>query len=349
MKYVFIGDPHVTPDSIPECERLMALIQGQYPWPKKGEPTKLVFLGDLYHTHASIRVEVLDFWNKWLGYFGEILGKENVIALVGNHDKPGNAAAPPNMHALLAHRNIVTIVDQPVVLDGIAYMPYMNSPEEFVAAAKELKSDVLVCHQTFIGANYENNFPAPDGVDINQVPHKLIISGHIHMRQEIDTDRNKMIYPGAPRWMTVSDANQEKGIMIAELQVPAGRLEQFSYSYLTTYGMCKMIRAIEINSGNIDKLLYLKLRDDERFIVTVKGTRSWVKERIDAVVGFTQGHDVSLKTVYTDEENATAVKESEGLAVSLKKYIHSKEWGIPKEQLWAEVTNRISWLAMKQS
>jgi UDP-2,3-diacylglucosamine pyrophosphatase LpxH len=84
MKIVRVGDPHIRPQNIAEAELLMQFIYNLC----TGAPTdRLEILGDLFHTHAVVRLEVLEFWNKWLQRFSDVI---ETVVLVGNHDLSGD-------------------------------------------------------------------------------------------------------------------------------------------------------------------------------------------------------------------------------------------------------------------
>jgi DNA repair exonuclease SbcCD nuclease subunit len=95
----------------------------------------------------------------------------------------------------------------------MGFLPYYSNPEEFVDAANKLASygiQTLFCHQTFQGSQFENGFYAPEGIDQNLVQVPYIVSGHIHKNQRL----GKVLYPGTPKWDTLSDANETKGIWV---------------------------------------------------------------------------------------------------------------------------------------
>src|SRR5581483_10956618 len=119
MKYLFVGDPHATVEALPECRRLVEYI---VQIAKQEKVYEIVLLGDLYHTHAVMRVEVMDFWRWAFEKMKEACWV--VTALVGNHDMPGNGTGA---HSLLAHIDTegISVVDSPCGGLGISYFPYM--------------------------------------------------------------------------------------------------------------------------------------------------------------------------------------------------------------------------------
>ena len=68
MKVLRVGDPHITVRNLDEALKLLAFI---FEMARKYKVDRIEFLGDLMHTHAVIRVEVLDFWAKAFKQLGE--------------------------------------------------------------------------------------------------------------------------------------------------------------------------------------------------------------------------------------------------------------------------------------
>ena len=178
MRLLLVGDPHATPDSLEECGKLMEFVLETV---KSKAVDRIVILGDLHHCHALVRVEVTHFWKQWMEKLS-VGGCSDVVLLVGNHDMPGNASGDPLIHALVSYKGTedgVWVVEEPVVFsEPVLYMPYYFDPEKFVSDANANPVAIILCHQTFCGAKYENNFPAVDGVDPDKINAPLIISGH---------------------------------------------------------------------------------------------------------------------------------------------------------------------------
>lgn len=212
MKSVALGDPHVVPSEIEECERLMQLVETVV---EDSGAEALTIFGDLHNNHDTVSVRVQDFWRRWLR---KIRCKK--VLIVGNHDQAHTDRTHP--HALSAYADMpdVTVVDSPTrdVLPHVDAMPYFYDPAEFVKAAAELRgknrgTPALFCHQTFTGARYENGFYAKDAVDPDDVAcYDSIWSGHIHTRHSFA----QVNYVGAPRWRTLSDANVDRFVYVFE-------------------------------------------------------------------------------------------------------------------------------------
>jgi len=218
LKILTVGDPHIQVSNLKDAQKLIDFtIETAI---NKHVPT-IEFLGDLFHTHAVLRIEVVNFWEKAFKQIEEAgLG---CIVLVGNHDQPGSKEKEQEMNALdIFHTDSMSpnasnariIVNKPMIISGIGYIPYMSDEQMFLKASKDLydqgATGLLVAHQTFTGAQYENGFFSEEGIDPALVLQEQIRSGHIHKTQDL----GKCFYPGTPKWDTMADANQEKGIWI---------------------------------------------------------------------------------------------------------------------------------------
>jgi DNA repair exonuclease SbcCD nuclease subunit len=216
MKCLRIGDPHIKPNNVEECEKLMHFIMDKI---RELKPDRIEILGDLFHTHGIVRLEVLEFWDGWIDTL--LSAQIDLYVLVGNHDVGGTEEfAFSALHLFNRIRNRhLKIVQYPRV-DGLyAYVSWCNNPDSFVDIANrcaEQGAKVLVCHQTFDGSQYENGFYAPDGIDAKRLNFNLIISGHLHTTQDIEKDGKRIVYPGTPKWDSSSDANLDKGIWLFE-------------------------------------------------------------------------------------------------------------------------------------
>lgn len=214
MKVLRIGDPHVMVSNLSNSQALIDFVVSTA---KEEAVDQIEFLGDLFHTHAVKRIEVEHFWYHALSKCSEIVGKNSVVVLVGNHDQPGSKEKEQEMNALNVFKDLALIANKPMtVRNNIAYIPYMSDKDAFLKASAELydkgATKLLIAHQTFTGATYENGFYAEDGIEPDLVHQENIISGHIHKQQQL----GKCFYPGTPKWDTMSDANEDKGIWIFE-------------------------------------------------------------------------------------------------------------------------------------
>jgi DNA repair exonuclease SbcCD nuclease subunit len=194
VKTLFIGDLHVQINNLEETASLFDLIDRTV---SQENPDLVVFLGDLYHTHSVVRQEVVALLQDRIG---RITSK--VIVLAGNHD--GSSPLSTRINAVRQTLGgICTVVDDisgPFEYGPYCFVGFIGSAEEFVRNLRP--AQYLVCHQTFNGAQYENGFYAPDGIEPQVVSsYKQVISGHIHQKQIM----GNIFYVGTPRPVTSSE------------------------------------------------------------------------------------------------------------------------------------------------
>lgn len=317
MKILRIGDPHVKPANIEESERLMEFIFAQA---KHFNVDVIEILGDLFDTMSIIRLEVLEFWRKWLVKFSE---EFKVIVLVGNHDQSGNMSS--NQHALSSFVNMnpgkLIIVDRPLILESIGYLPFIRNNDEFVSQANLLAAGgarFLVSHTEYAGSKFDNGMYAPHGVDPDKIDPRLttLLSGHVHTEQEF----GRVIYPGTARWASASDANKRKGIWLYE---HSDQGTMASRGFISTESVCVPIVSIEWKEGDPQP----EFPTNAKVSVELIGTSNWIQQQKAVLKG-----QVSIRTKITDSKRV----ENRKAGLSLEEYIkNSYVSTMDKEQLIA--------------
>ena len=265
MKQLILGDPHVMVTNLEESERLLRFVLEQA---RTNKVDRLVIMGDLFHTHANVRVEVLEFWDRWL----DILDSLNeTIVLVGNHDQIGNYSSKSHALSVLNNKHeFVRIVSSPVSFGVFGFIPYIHDKTEFAKEANRLTAagaKTLFVHQDLDGAQYENGFYAPDGVKQEDLNCDLIIGGHIHKRSRF----GKVILPGTARWLTSSDKNEPKGLWLAEFDSEGKILKE---EFLDTSHVCTPIYAYQFKEGDNDPVI----PEGSRASVELVGSSIWVSQ-----------------------------------------------------------------------
>jgi hypothetical protein len=273
LSTLVVGDMHVTTSELEDSGRL---IDGISSLPYK----RVVFTGDQFHTHSVLHLEVVNFWHsvvERLCQDGKIL-----FFLVGNHERSTSGSGP---HALqvLSHffkynPNCGKIIDRPTVVPsmGVA-IPYCHTHDEFEEMQKQAfkisaGEHILLCHQTFAGAEYENGFYAQDGISLDKLLFTKVISGHIHKSAVITNGRVIIEYVGSPRWRTKSDSGQVKHMIAFPGGVGGGAV------YIPTDTWCTPIEQLEDADGDQDPLSNRKW-PNSKLTVTVRGTPERVRIR----------------------------------------------------------------------
>lgn len=269
MKLLRVGDPHVKPSNLEESERLLQFVLETARAQGVGA---IELLGDQFHTHAILRLEVVEFWRKWLRALSE---EFSTIVLVGNHDQSGNHNS--DMHALSVFVSMnpgkLLIVEKPALVQGIGYLPYIHDNAVFVKEANglaDLGAKFLVSHTTYAGSKYDNGMYAPDGVDPDLIDVKLskLLSGHVHTEQEY----GRVIYPGTARWDTASDANKRKGIWVYTHDNDGSYI---SRDFISTENVCVPLVSVEWHEGQPEP----RFQDGARVSVELIGTSNWINQQ----------------------------------------------------------------------
>ena len=322
-RYLFVGDPHYVVSEEDDCKLLLNQIRSVV---ESHEIDTIVWLGDLHHDHALVRAEAISFW---FNAFFKVFNDVSHIVLVGNHDMPHDAMSN-RKHAMIAYMDrsrSVDIIERPTVIDGVLYMPYMHCKDRFVKHCLEEAGATVVCHQTIEGAKIGNEF-FPDGISRDLIPQKHVISGHIHMAQELTNGNRTTTYVGSPRWRDMNDANIPKHLMVADL----------------VNG--EFVNRINIPSECQPILRFLVSEDQPipdapqfgRVVYDVVGKRQFVNEMSAKL----SAPGVRVRATIT-EVSAPRVKESNDVVGEIKTYIDasSPPLGSSPEDLKAELERLI--------
>ena len=300
-KIGFLGDPHAKIQSLPEVEKIIDFSIKSF-----ADCKYFVILGDLFDTHAVVRLEIQAFWqsqiDKILSQWKDSPEKQLII-IEGNHDRP-HAAHLQNLSALKTLKGDFVLVSDVYAIPEISmgFVGYHHHEEDFVEAALEAYErggkQFLVCHQTFNGAVYDNGMYAPDGFDAEKLSQSVVISGHIHTAHSF----GKVNYPGTSRWESKSDANKEKGLWIATIQ------ENLSWTseLISTEGVVPKMYEIDWLEGDEQP----KLAEGNKYVVRMVGASSWIsKNRVKIL------DKAKITPVYTDTAQNRIQRKKEYVSI----------------------------------
>jgi hypothetical protein len=312
--FLYIGDPHVQPDSISEYKKIFEWVAEEA---KKSGTNNIVLLGDLFHNHNVIRMEVGHFWRS---VFQKLLKQFRLHVLIGNHDMILGSHENSEMSALDSLKSKYTytlnIADAPYSYGPLGFMSYQQDQELFKKHVNFFNSmgiKTIVCHQDFDGAQYENGFYSPHGIKLEDVNAELIISGHIHKRQRF----GKLILPGTPRWMTSSDANEDKGIWLVTHDMDTGSI--LSERFLPTSDILEPLVSIEIAEGEDIS----KIKMGNKTHIKLVGSSAWIAKTAKALRGKARVSAKPTDTRFSGEPKQLSSLES--YAVQFKFEDASKE------------------------
>lgn len=219
---IFIGDPHIKTDNIPEVE---LFIERMINLAEEKHPDIICIGGDILDTHERLHSMAM---NKACEFIEHMRNIAKTYVLVGNHDMYSNGQFLNENHWMncLKEMHNVVIVDK-VVTETIkgekfVFCPYVY-PGRFVEALNTLKegwrdASGIFAHQEFAGCK----MGAIISVEGDKWPldYPYVISGHIHSRQII---QDNVYYTGAA--MQHAFGESEKNI-IAHLTFDGAEYER---------------------------------------------------------------------------------------------------------------------------
>jgi DNA repair exonuclease SbcCD nuclease subunit len=300
MNYLLVGDMHVKRDNVEESQKLIDWIHGlsqQY-------NARVIFLGDQYNDFGLVRVEVLEFWKN---VYKKI---PNSISLVGNHDlNPAGVTSSMIAHEgdTLVVGNKLTLIDENLKMYAVGFIRDKVLFSDITFAAKSLGAKILLCHAEFNGAQYENGFYAPHGVELDKVPNDIVyISGHIHKKQDIKNKLGQVVvrYVGTPRMLTRSDIGDVKGVTLLKSD---GYMEFIP----TPENVCEPFKEFVIEEGQPIP----KIDSSAKVFVEVRGNQDFIKKVTQILP-----ENIKVRTIIKNDDAKIVIKESEGINVSFHKF-----------------------------
>lgn len=195
-----IGDPHFRPTKHPRIydemeKQICALITSQ-------NPSFVVVLGDVFHDHNIVHVQMLLRVRNFFGALQRVLKDRPLYVLVGNHDMENNMQFLTEKHAMSTFKGRLNlhIIDKPLVVNHKGYnfvmVPYVP-PGRFQEALDTVKMPdsvtAIFAHQEFYGARLGPTTSIHgDKWDLESC---VVISGHVH---DAHSPQSNIIYVGTP-------------------------------------------------------------------------------------------------------------------------------------------------------
>lgn len=273
----------------------------------------VVNLGDFMDTHAVLRSEIMSVFKDHIDYVTGNLGIK-YFYILGNHDmfRPNDAT----YHALQAFKGIpkFTVVDERIdfnVNADITMLPYIHSAKDFPNETNK----ILICHQDFLGADY-GFIKSEYGKDPREVKADIIISGHIHRKQDI----SQVVYPGSPFSQSADDIEQVKGLMLFDTE-----------TYKRDFIECPLPKwkklVFEVSAGHTVDVLHdflsNTLDDKDHWLIEITG----LKAEIVSYLGgkkykkLVTGKDVKIKTIFTDKDKQKTEIKATSMQNILSEYV----------------------------
>lgn len=179
---------------------------------------KIVFAGDWFDNRIRLRLDTLSFALKGMERIASVAP---VVAIVGNHDMFLKDSRDIHSLEVFKEWNSVKVVDDPVVIDGIGYVPF-GSAEEMKSAIASMKVPYLFGHFEIPGFLMNSTMEAHENGHYTMDSFKsakVVFSGHFHKRQFKKNAKGVGIqYIGSPFGHDFNDVNDaERGMMVWEI------------------------------------------------------------------------------------------------------------------------------------
>lgn len=172
--------------------------------------THMGILGDVFDQRNAVTAPVLDQAGRIFRVLHDAFTE--VWVLVGNHDAPLRTPALTSLRVL---DGLARVIDEPTVIDRLAFVPWTDDPDEFRGnvgkVAKDKDARYLLSHVLVQGA-----VPAGKGLPVEALRPKrwdTIFLGDVHEPVEIHPN---VQYVGAPMQHHFGDAHGERGFWILD-------------------------------------------------------------------------------------------------------------------------------------
>lgn len=292
MVTVYVGDMHVTRAHLPECTRVIDLVKDTA---CKYRADRVVFLGDQLSNHGVAHADEVLFWSDAISVLSQVA---EIILLTGNHDTYVGAVNNVSFFSVFIDKAIV--VTEPKLFGNALFLPYMDDNDAFVGVCRSHKTDLVVCHQDFIGAMMDNGVKSPYGADMDAIAQPRVVSGHIHTPQRV----GKVFYAGSPRWCTGSGTN--------------GRISD------RWVWVDNGVEVIPVSTAEIvRRMVWIDVRENAPLPdvpegadvrVDIYGTSAFIEDVRGRYVGCT------IRT-FRDDGKVAKVRESDGVGVAFRKFL----------------------------
>lgn len=217
-KYIILGDLHL---ACRNGSRIFSQHQQKFfnkilfPYLKKHN-YPILQLGDMFDHRKYIGFVGLK--ETYKGFFDKLPPKTKITTLLGNHDIAYKESLSVNSSdLLLSHYPNITVVDVPMTINGIDFIPWLcaENREEIFEFLKKTTSKICVGHFEISGFSMQRGIPAHDGLDISIFDqYDLVLSGHYHTRSSIEN----ITYVGTPYELTWADHKDPKGFHVLDTE-----------------------------------------------------------------------------------------------------------------------------------
>lgn len=287
--------------------------------------THLAVLGDIFDQRNAVTAPVLDQAGR---IFRRLKDRfEKVYVLVGNHDAPLRTPALTSLRVL---DGLVTVIDAPTVTEhGIAFVPWMDDPDDYRAAigsvssrksGKKQRMGYLCSHMMVQGA-----VPAGKGLPVAALRPQLwrkVFLGDVHEPVELPPN---IQYVGAQMQHHYGDAGGERGFWV--LDTYSGKTEYVENTVSPRFHIVTSTRDLKgVRSIDFVRVQSTEAEVEAAIVAEATKRSAWVEAR-----------PIELDEVPVRLE----VSSSHGIRETLERYVSYQFSGEPVHEALVDTGMRI--------
>lgn len=211
MKWLMIGDLHFGEKN--NSEKFNKSVLSFFDWVNNtfaGKVDKCVQFGDWFHNRNKIDVSTLCFGIEAASRLGETFGKENVYALVSNHDIYYRDRL--DVSSMEAIKPYINVVDSITEIENILFVPWITDGEMWDSLVNnDYGCKVMFGHLELSGFKLNDGYIMEHGYSPKELrKFNRVFSGHYHSHQV----NGNITYLGTPYPITMNEANEHHGVFV---------------------------------------------------------------------------------------------------------------------------------------
>lgn len=127
--------------------------------------------------------------------------------IVGNHEMVNKDLYATS---ILNAFDFIRVIDEPIKLNNISFLPYMASSDVTYELLKSISSDILFSHIDINGSTLRGSYIIDNGVESEYLADnfKLVVNGHLHTPEIISTSKNTVMNIGSVSSMSFVDNSE---------------------------------------------------------------------------------------------------------------------------------------------
>ena len=215
----------------------------------------LIHCGDVFDNRQSVNLLVLHEGIRLFEEFSKIF-VDGVYVIAGNHDVMRKTSNDVSSLDCLKYIPNITIIKEPVIASFATttalFMPWRaNDTEEKECLSNfEFEScNYLFCHTNIRNLRFDSSRQVEEGLTLTELESfQRVYSGHIHWGQH----RGNVTMVGNPYQMTRSDAGNEKGFYI--LNIEEGEEQFFENNYSPKFVRVYLNKFLDRSIGELEDI-----------------------------------------------------------------------------------------------